>query len=131
MRTQTRYIQTHPHRRGADIETQKETTYEDESLDTSLKAANVVYTITGIVMGLISLRFLLLLFGANSQNPIAQVIYGVTQPLVAPFYGLFGTPYAIEGVRFELESVMAILFLAFIGWVIVRILTATRPEPIS
>jgi hypothetical protein len=130
MRTETRYIQTH---RGLDDDEaaeRKVTTVEDERLDGTLKAANVVYTIAGILIGLIGLRFILLLLGANAANPIAQIIYGLTQPFVLPFYGLFGTPYAIEGVRFEVESVIAILFLGLLSWAIVRLLTVARPSQI-
>src|SRR5687768_7046557 len=49
----------------------------------------IVGLIFGILIGLILLRFVLLLLGANADNGIVDAIYGLSEPLVAPFRGIF------------------------------------------
>lgn len=79
-----------------------------------------IWTVFALVEGLIGIRFILRLLGANPDAGFAQVIYGITAPLVAPFVGLFGTP-RFEGSAFEFTSLVAIVVYALLGWVIVRI----------
>lgn len=129
MKTHTDYVQT-TERPNSDSEVQEKKVVrsEEDNIDGVDKAANAVYAIVGILTGLIGLRFLLLILGANPQNGFSSFVYAITQPLVAPFYGLFGNPYTVEGVRFELESLVAIVVLAFFGWVIVKLLTISKPQ---
>lgn len=128
MRTETKYMETNQGRDEDEVQQKKVVTTEDQEVDGTQKIANVVYALVGIITGLIGLRFLLLLLAANPNNTFAEVIYGLSEPFVRPFYGLFGNNYAIEGVRFELESIIAIAFLAFLGWAIVKLLTISRPQ---
>jgi YggT family protein len=80
----------------------------------------VVWLVVGIAEGLIAIRFVLRLLGANPDAGFAQLIYGITAPLVAPFAGLFGTP-RFEGSAFEFTSLVAMLVYALLAWVIVKI----------
>jgi uncharacterized protein YggT (Ycf19 family) len=80
----------------------------------------VIWLIVGIVEGLIAIRFILRLLGANPDAGFAQLIYGLTAPLVAPFVGLFGTP-RFQGSAFEFTSLVAMLVYALLAWVIVKI----------
>lgn len=82
----------------------------------------IVGLITGLLLSLLTLRFVLLLFGANRANPFANFIYGVTYPLVAPFYGLFGYTVQYGVARVELESVFAVIVYALLGYGIMRLL---------
>lgn len=81
----------------------------------------IIYTILGIVDVLIILRVLFKALAANSGAGFTSFVYGVTDPLVAPFQGIFGTPQASNGSVFELSSVVAIVVYALIAWVIVRL----------
>lgn len=81
----------------------------------------VIWLVVGIVEGLIAIRFVLRLFGANPDAGFAQLIYGLTAPLVAPFVGLFGTP-RFEGSAFEFTSLVAMIVYALLAWVIVKII---------
>jgi hypothetical protein len=80
----------------------------------------VIWLVLGIVEGLIAIRFVLRLLGANPDAGFAQLIYGLTEPLVAPFVGLFGTP-RFQGSAFEFTSLVAMMVYALLAWVIVKI----------
>ncbi|MGB8644810.1 MAG: YggT family protein [Anaerolineae bacterium] len=72
------------------------------------------------VEGLIAIRFILRLLGANASAGFAQLIYGITAPLVAPFVGLFGTP-RFDGSVFEFTSLVAMVVYALVAWLIIRV----------
>lgn len=86
-------------------------------------AARVVSIIGGLIMFVLALRFLLSLLGANSANAFASFIYNVSRPFVAPFFGLFNYQPQIGTVRFEWETLVAILFWGAVTWFIVRLIT--------
>lgn len=128
MRTEARYMETNQGSNEDEVQQKKVVRTEHQEVDGMQKIANVVYAIVGIITGLIVIRFLLLMLSANPNNTFAELIYGLSEPFVKPFYGLFGNNYVIEGVRFELESIIAITFLAFLGWGIVKLLTISSPQ---
>lgn len=81
------------------------------------KAVQIVWFIVGIVIAFLALRFVLALLGANLANGFASFVYSVSDPFVAPFRGLLQVGEFQAGVsRFELETVVAILIYALIGW---------------
>jgi hypothetical protein len=86
-------------------------------------AARVVSLIGGVIVGLLSLRFILSLLGANPGNAFASFVYSISHPFVAPFFGLFNYREQIGVVRFEFETLIAIAFWSFVTWMIVRLVT--------
>lgn len=84
------------------------------------RASQAIWLVVGIVEGLIAIRFVLRLLGANPEAGFAQLIYGLTAPLVQPFVGLFGTP-RFEGSAFEFTSLVAMAVYALVAWVIVKV----------
>lgn len=86
-------------------------------------AARIVSLLGGIVMMILGLRFLLFLLGANPTNTFANFIYTVSRPFVAPFFGLFNYQPQFGLVRFEWETLIAMLFWGFVTWMIVRLLS--------
>lgn len=85
--------------------------------------ARVVYLVYGIISALLALRFVLMLLGANRGNAFTDFIFTVTQPLVAPFFGMFNYDPTYGTSRFELETLIAIAVYGLLAWVIVRLLT--------
>ncbi len=79
----------------------------------------VIALLLGIVDGLIAIRFVLRLLGANAGAGFAQFIYGLTGPLMAPFIGLFGSP-RFEGSVFETTALVAMIVYALLAWVIYK-----------
>ena len=82
-----------------------------------------VYFITSIIVGLLAIRFIFSLLGANRGNAFANFIYSVTQPLVAPFFGLFNYTMRYGVARFEFETLVAIVVYLLIGILINQLLS--------
>lgn len=89
--------------------------------------ANVVYFIFTVIIVLLALRFLLLLFGANSSAPFTQMIYALTAPLMAPFFAVFGTT-KVNGSTFEWSALLAIAIYALLAWGIGALIDAVTPR---
>jgi len=88
--------------------------------DLPLKVETGICLVFGVLAGLLGIRSVLGLLGANPAAGFAQFIYRITSPFLAPFVGLFGQP-RFEGGVFEVNSLVAILVYALIAWVLVKI----------
>jgi len=87
---------------------------------------NLIYTVFSVIVAIIAIRVIMKLFRADPSAPFAQFFYGLTQPLVAPFRGLFPNPALGGGVQLEINSLFAIVIYALIGWVLVRLFMLAR-----
>jgi len=96
---------------------------DDAAVGGSSMAERVVSIITGFVAAILAIRFVLTLLGANHGNAFAQLIYSITYPFVAPFFGLFGYTFQYGVARFEVETLVAILVYSLIGYGIGRLLS--------
>lgn len=85
------------------------------------RVVQFVYLLFGIVAALLITRFALLALGANADASFAQFIDNVSDPLVAPFTGLFSTTQDGSSV-FEPASLVALAVYAVAAWVIGRLL---------
>ena len=86
----------------------------------TIKIQKGIYLLFGILEGLLGIRFVLGLLGANPAAGFAQFIYSITQPFLAPFIGLFGTARS-GGSVFDVSILVAIVIYALIAWVLVKI----------
>ena len=59
------------------------------SMWTATRVIALVFTVLEV---LLLVRFAFKLLGANADQPFASAIYGITEPLVAPFRGIFAQP---------------------------------------
>lgn len=84
------------------------------------RITQLIYWIFGLIEGLILIRFALKALGANPAAGFAQFIYGITAPLVAPFYGLFGNPTA-QGSVLELHSIVALIVYGLLAWLLAKL----------
>ncbi len=84
-----------------------------------LRVTQLIWLFFGIVEGLIGLRVLLKLIGANPANDFAAFIYNFAGVFLAPFFGLTGSP-ASGGLVLEVPSLIAMLVYALLGWVLAR-----------
>lgn len=84
--------------------------------------ARIIYFISSIIVGLLLLRFLLSLLGANRGNGFADFIYTTSHPLASPFFGLFNyqTQYGVS--RFEFETLVAALVYVLVAWALVALI---------
>jgi hypothetical protein len=79
-----------------------------------------IYILFGFIEALLAIRFVLRLLGANADAGFAQLIYGITAPLVAPFQGLFGTVQSDASVL-ESATLVALIVYALLAWLIVKL----------
>jgi len=96
------------------------------------RAERVIWFVTGLIAGLLAIRFFMKLLGASMQADFVRFIYGVTGPLVGPFRGIFAATGAGNYIL-EPESLIAIAIYVLIGWALValvRILLTPRTRPI-
>ena len=94
---------------------------------TAYRVAQLLYWIFGLIEGLILIRFVLKALGANPSAGFAQFIYGLTAPLVAPFYGLFGSPTA-QGSVLEVHSIIALIVYGLLAWLIGKLVWIVMGE---
>jgi YggT family protein len=93
-------------------------------------ASRVIALVFSVLEVLLLVRFTLKLFGANADHPLASAIYGITEPLVAPFRGIFAQPAGTPVV--EITTLLSIVFLVLLAALIValvRALTGRRGDP--
>lgn len=85
----------------------------------------LVWLIVGIMAILLLIRFALLAAGANESAGFAQLIYGLTGWMVAPFSGLFGQPITYPGSAgtgiIEFEALVAAAVYLLVGWIITKL----------
>ena len=78
----------------------------------------VLGLVFGIFIGLIAIRVILLALGANEGNAIVDAVYGITEPLVAPFRGVF----SMDVVRPTGASVIDVAaIVAIVGWALIAL----------
>jgi len=78
--------------------------------------SRVIWFVAGVILLLLAFRFVLSLLGANTTNGFAQFIYNTSHPFVAPFFGLFNYREQFGVSRFEVETIVAIVFWAMVTW---------------
>jgi uncharacterized protein YggT (Ycf19 family) len=85
------------------------------------RAVQLVYLIFGVIDGLLLIRLVLKLLGANPNAGFSSWVYGFTDIFMAPFRSLL--PNVVSGQSiFEMSAVVAILVYALVGWVIARLI---------
>jgi YGGT family len=97
--------------------------------DYNNRAIQAVWWIVGFVDVLLAIRFILKLLGGSTVSGFVTFMYDITQPLVAPFHGIFNTSVQGRSIL-EPESLVAIAIYSLIGWGIVsliRMMNRTRP----
>ncbi len=99
----------------------------DETKDAQADRGNAwIWYIVGLVDLSLLLRFAFYLFGARAVG-FADLLYSITNPLVAPFRGIFPNSQVV-GSYFDTASLAAIVVYALLGWVVSRLIDlATRP----
>lgn len=89
-------------------------------------AARVVWYIAGVLLGLLALRFLLALLGANPSNAFANLIYTISYPFVALFFTLFSYNLRYGVAHFESYTLVAMAVYALIAYAVARLITINR-----
>ena len=88
----------------------------------------VVLTLSLAFMALLFLRVVLELLGANPAQPLANSIYSLSEPFVAPFYGLFGSETAYGIPRLDIETLVAVFIYGLLAWSVIHLLDILRHD---
>jgi uncharacterized protein YggT (Ycf19 family) len=89
------------------------------SMWTASRLIALVFTVLEV---LLLVRFTFKLLGANADQPFASAIYGITEPLVGPFRGIFAQPAGTPVV--EIASLLSIVFFVLVAALIVALVRA-------
>lgn len=93
----------------------------------------IISGIFGLIELALVLRFFFLLFAANPQASFVSWIYNITNPLVAPFMGIFGQPGAslVPSIpnqgTFDIATLISLVVIAAIGGILLALL-GRRPN---
>lgn len=84
------------------------------------RVANLIWLVVVVVEALLGLRIVLKLLAANPGNPLANLVYTITDFLLWPFLGLTITP-SVQDMVLEIPAIIAMFVYAIAGWIIVRL----------
>jgi uncharacterized membrane protein len=90
------------------------------------RVTQLIWLVFGIIEGLIGLRVILKLIGANPENAFAAFVYDAAAIFLNPFFSLTGSPTA-GAMVLEIPSILAMIVYALLGWVLVRIVHVVWP----
>ena len=85
------------------------------------RISNLLWLVTAVLTGLISLRFVMRLLGANPANQFVEGIVNFTDIFVGPFNGIFGTPTLSNNAVFDTAALLAIVVYIFAAWAIITL----------
>lgn len=117
----------------ADVEERRETTTIKSTGDSAPNiAARIIWFIASVILVLLAFRFVFSLLGANRNNAVADFVYSVTYPLVAPFFTLFNYNPTYNGIsKFETYTLVAMVVYLFIAWGLATLVTiASRRDAV-
>lgn len=73
-----------------------------------------IWYVVGLIEVFLLARLVFLLLGANTTG-FTSFLYGLTDPFVAPFRGIFPSPGG-SGGYFSTATILAMILYALIGW---------------
>lgn len=100
------------------------------SFDPARRATEIIYLVFGIINGLLVIRIVLKLLGANPLAGFSNFIYGITDVFMAPFRNLLPSVGSGQS-QLEISALIAIIVYALIGWVIARIVNILYSRSIT
>ena len=85
----------------------------------------LVYLVFGVFEVLLLIRFIMKIGNANAANQVIAALYGITEPLVRPFFGIFPQT---AGAQFEIPALLALAFLVLVEALVVALIRALAPR---
>jgi hypothetical protein len=86
----------------------------------------IIWYILGIVEVLLTFRFLLKIFGADSGTGFTSFIYSISNPFAQPFAGIFGVS-STSGMVFEWSTLVAMAVYAIVAYGLVKLFQLIKP----
>ena len=85
------------------------------------RAMDMIYLVFGVIDGLLVIRLVLKLLGANTSAAFTQWVYSVSGFFLAPFHNVLPT-IGTEKSQLEMSVIVAILVYLLIAWVLARLM---------
>ena len=98
-----------------------------EKKKTIFRTYQVIWYILGVIEILLTFRVVLKMLGANISSPFVSLIYVITDPLAAPFRGIFGISAVTEGSVLEWSTFVAMIVYALVAYAIIQIMQLVKP----
>lgn len=119
------------YRRSAHLSVEEQKRAMDAANQNSAVArlVRIIYYLFGLLELLLAARVVLQLLGANDNNPIAQIILGLSWPFVALFATLFSNPALGTRSILELTTIAAMIFYAVLAWLVGRFIWLIFSRP--
>jgi hypothetical protein len=93
---------------------------------TILRSYQTIWYILGFIQVLLAFRFILRMLGANAASGFGNLIYSLSYPFAAPFFGLFGT--SREGVYvIEWTTLVAMAVYTLVAYGLVHLFQLIKP----
>src|SRR5256712_11929795 len=118
-RTAERPVYTPPASANVNVGPTTATVARNDPVWTVTRVVTLVFTVLEV---LLLLRFALKLLGANANQPLVSGLYGITEPLVRPFQGIFPEPAGPPVL--DLAALLAVVFFFLIAALIVALVRA-------
>src|SRR5262249_4308441 len=108
------------------------TTYYSSEVRPNIASQIVMYLLR-VLEVLLALRFFLKLFAANPGAGFTSFVYNISQPLVAPFTGVFGITVVNNppGSIFEWTTLLAMLVYWIIAAILIRLFSLGTGERVA
>lgn len=93
------------------------------------RISQIIWFAAGLLEAALGLRIVFRLLEANESSGFVRFIYGMTNPFVTPFNGIFADP-ASDGAVLDTAAIVAMIIYALATWALVRLiwLLFDRPE---
>ena len=78
----------------------------------------VIDLVFGIIELIIALRIVFELFNANPLTPFISWLYSTSASLIAPFSGIFPSPFIGNGFKLDLPALIALVIYAIIAYIL-------------
>lgn len=75
----------------------------------------IIDTIFGIITGILILRIILKILGANPLTPFTHWVYSLSLVFLTPFTGIFHGGYGRRGSIFDSTAIFSLLIYTFLG----------------
>lgn len=98
-----------------------------EKKKTIFRTYQVIWYILGVIEILLTFRVVLKMLGANVSSPFVSLIYIVSDPLAAPFSGIFGVSTNPTGALFEWSTLVAMAVYAVVAYAIMQLMQMLKP----
>lgn len=81
-----------------------------------------IWLMTAVITGLLMFRFVLKLIAANAANTFVDLMYKITDVMVAPFNGIIASPATSGGSIVDTAALFAMVVYVLVAWVLVMLI---------